>query len=462
MRIAILTNEYPPHVYGGAGVHVEYLTRELARVEDGNHSLEILCFGDQRVERGEPDGPGHQARLRPALPGPEARQVPGHDAPEPGDGRDAQGRGRRPLPHLVHPPRRLPGQAAHRGPAGPDDALAGAAPALEGRAARHRVQRQLVGRADRLRERRRRRSPSRTRCATTSTSSTASPATKIRVIHNGIDLDQYRPTPDPAVLAKYGIDPDRPVRPVRRPDHPAEGDHPPGRRHQVDPRRGSRSSSAPGPRTRRRSAARWPSGSSGPGASPPTRSSGSPRSSPRTRSSPCTPTRSLFACPSVYEPFGIINLEAMACGTPVVASAVGGIKEVVVPGKTGLLVPFDADRRDRLRAEGPGQVRPRPRRRHQPPARRPRPASRRWASARASGSSTSSAGPASPAGRSTSTGTWSRPDQGSPPDHRPFSQGEARCARPALRERAVIQGIGYRTQLPSPVMRMLPAGRHCS
>ena len=48
----------------------------------------------------------------------------------------------------------------------------------------------------------------------------------------------------------------------------------------------------------------------------------------------------LFVCPSVYEPFGIINLEAMACGTLVVASAVGGIKEVVVPGETGILVPF--------------------------------------------------------------------------------------------------------------------------
>jgi starch synthase len=47
----------------------------------------------------------------------------------------------------------------------------------------------------------------------------------------------------------------------------------------------------------------------------------------------------VFACPSVYEPFGLINLEAMACGTAVVASAVGGILEVVEDGVTGLLVP---------------------------------------------------------------------------------------------------------------------------
>jgi glycosyltransferase involved in cell wall biosynthesis len=50
----------------------------------------------------------------------------------------------------------------------------------------------------------------------------------------------------------------------------------------------------------------------------------------------------VFCCPSVYEPFGIINLEAMACGTAVVASAVGGIPEIVVPEETGLLVPFAA------------------------------------------------------------------------------------------------------------------------
>ena len=65
----------------------------------------------------------------------------------------------------------------------------------------------------------------------------------------------------------------------------------------------------------------------------------------------------MFVCPSVYEPLGIVNLEAMACGTAVVATDVGGIPEVVDDGETGLLVHYDeAD---------PADVRGRPRRRGQ-------------------------------------------------------------------------------------------------
>jgi glycogen synthase len=64
---------------------------------------------------------------------------------------------------------------------------------------------------------------------------------------------------------------------------------------------------------------------------------------------------SVFCCPSIYEPFGIINLEAMACETAVVASAVGGIKEVVVPGETGFLVPLAQMHRSPFEATHPEQ-----------------------------------------------------------------------------------------------------------
>jgi glycosyltransferase involved in cell wall biosynthesis len=61
----------------------------------------------------------------------------------------------------------------------------------------------------------------------------------------------------------------------------------------------------------------------------------------------------VFCCPSIYEPFGIINLEAMACETAVVASAVGGIKEVVIDGETGILVPLQQQTESPFEATDP-------------------------------------------------------------------------------------------------------------
>lgn len=61
----------------------------------------------------------------------------------------------------------------------------------------------------------------------------------------------------------------------------------------------------------------------------------------------------VFCCPSIYEPFGIINIEAMACNTAVVASSVGGIKEVVVNGKTGMLIPLQQDKTAPFEASHP-------------------------------------------------------------------------------------------------------------
>jgi glycosyltransferase involved in cell wall biosynthesis len=63
----------------------------------------------------------------------------------------------------------------------------------------------------------------------------------------------------------------------------------------------------------------------------------------------------VFCCPSIYEPFGIINLEAMACSTPVVASAVGGIKEIIVNDETGYLVPLEQQQESPFEAVRPDE-----------------------------------------------------------------------------------------------------------
>jgi glycogen synthase len=177
---------------------------------------------------------------------------------------------------------------------------------------------------------------------------------RIRVIHNGIDLGQYRPRPDPAVLARYGIDPGTPyllfVGRITRQK---------GIIHLVSAVKHLRPgvqvvlcAGAPDTEEIGREMAERVGQARRETANPVVWIA---QMVPKEDLIPLYTQAAVFVCPSVYEPFGIINLEAMACGTPVVASAVGGIKEVVVPGQTGLLVPLEARGATDFEPRDPGQ-----------------------------------------------------------------------------------------------------------
>jgi alpha-maltose-1-phosphate synthase len=174
---------------------------------------------------------------------------------------------------------------------------------------------------------------------------------RVHVIHNGIDAEFYRPDPASDALARHGIDPDVPyvlfvgritrqkgiVHLVRALHHLAPGigvvlcagqpDTPDIAREMTD---GVRAAQAERPNVV------W---------------IGEMVSREEVRQ--LYSYAAVFCCPSVYEPFGIINLEAAACETPVVASAVGGIPEVVVDGETGLLVPVELSPDDPMRPLDP-------------------------------------------------------------------------------------------------------------
>jgi glycogen synthase len=339
MRIAILTNEYPPHVYGGAGVHLEYLTRELARLDGGRHQVTVLCFGDQDVRDGNltvrgvrglavPSGgdPRHQKFLdalsrnlvMAGLVG-EADVVHCHTwYSHLGGCLVKQLAGARLVltTHSLEPHR--PWKAEQLGTA------YRASTWVEGTAYRNADGVVAVSEAMRADVQ----------------ALYGVPAERIRVIPNGIDPGEYKPTPDRGVLARHGIDPDRPyvlfVGRITRQK---------GILHLVNAlpylRPGVQvvlCAGAPDTEEIGREMAERVERARGATANPVVWVR---QMVPREDVIPLYSQAAVFVCPSVYEPFGIINLEAMACGTPVVASAVGGIREVVVPGETGLLVPFE-------------------------------------------------------------------------------------------------------------------------
>ena len=156
---------------------------------------------------------------------------------------------------------------------------------------------------------------------------------------------------------------DRPGQPVgrlRRADHPAEGPAVPPARRRAAARRTCSSCCAPARPTRRRS---WPrSKGSCAGCRRRARaSSGSTGCCSRHELCTILSAATTFVCPSVYEPLGIVNLEAMACGAAVVGTATGGIPEVVVDGVTGRLVPIEQVQDGTGTPDRPRAVRERPR-----------------------------------------------------------------------------------------------------
>jgi len=353
MRIAILTNEYPPYVYGGAGVHVEYLTRELARLDDGRHHVDVLCFGDQAERTAALSVEGIPPP--PPIPARDPRHAKLFDTML----RDLIMSGRLAGIDIVHCHTwytHLAGCVAKYLQSAP---LVLTTHSLEP----HRpwkveqlgsayhvstwIERTAYENADGV--------------VAVSASMKHDvhelygvPLDRIRVIHNGIDLEQYRPRPDPALLAEYGIASDVPyvlfVGRITRQK---------GIIHLVNAIRhfhtGAQVVLCAGAPDTPEIAAEMTAAVERARAESPHTIVWIREMLPKEKIITLYTHAAIFVCPSVYEPFGIINLEAMACETPVVASAVGGIPEVVEHGETGLLVAPEAIGATEVEPRHPGQ-----------------------------------------------------------------------------------------------------------
>jgi starch synthase len=339
MRIAILTNEYPPHVYGGAGVHVEYLTRELVRLDNGEHNVTVLAFGEQSIHERNLTVRG----VRPSFTLPS--QDPRHEKFMDTLARDLLMAGSLRDLDVIHCHTwytHLAGCLARQLTGAP---LVLTTHSLEPHRPWKVEQLGTAYQASTWIERTAYRNADGVIAVSEAMREDVHtlygvPSQRIRVIPNGIDLDQYKPTPDRAVLSRHGIDPDKPYilfvgRITRQKGiihlvHAIPHLHP---GTQIVLCAGAPDTAEIGremteaveeAQRRTANAVIWIA-----------------RMLPKDDIIPLYSQAALFVCPSVYEPFGIINLEAMACGTPVVASAVGGIKEVVIAEENGLLVPLE-------------------------------------------------------------------------------------------------------------------------
>jgi glycogen synthase len=349
MRIAQLTNEYPPNVYGGAGVHIEYLARELSRAEGGAHDVQVLSFGEQDQAEGN-------LRVRGIQPAAKlAAQEPRHERLLDALIRDLAMVGAVEAPDIVHCHTwytHLAGCLARP--------LAGARLVLTTHSLEpHRPwKREQLGTAYDVStwiERTAYRNADGIVAVSQSMKADVQAlygvdADRVRVIHNGIDPDEYRPRHDPEAVRALGVDPDVPMvlfvgRITRQK----------GILHLVRALRhlrpGMQVVLCAGAPDTEEIGAEMAALVDQAKRDAPVKVVWIPEMLPKPKVALLYAHADVFVCPSVYEPFGIINLEAMACETPVVASAVGGIPEIVVPGETGVLVPIEA--------EGGGSVEPR-------------------------------------------------------------------------------------------------------
>lgn len=338
MHITLLSNEYPPHVYGGAGVHVEYLTRELARLDDRGHRVEVFCFGDQADRDGNLTADGVTA------PGTVTSQDPRHQRFLDTLLRDLAMTGRPTTPDVVHCHTWYSHLAGCLVKQLYDVPLVLTTHSLEPHRPWKVEQLGTAYHASSWIERTAYQNADGVVAVSQAMRRDVHdlydvPFDNIRVIHNGIDLDQYRPTHAPETLERLGVDAGRPfvlfVGRITRQK---------GIIHLVNAIRHLT------PGTQIVLCAGAPD--------TPEIDAEMTEAVERARHDATGPVvwiremlskdlvihlyshAAVFVCPSVYEPFGIINLEAMACETPVVASAVGGIPEVVTHDETGLLVPI--------------------------------------------------------------------------------------------------------------------------
>src|SRR3954447_12739811 len=333
MKALFLTNEYPPHVYGGAGVHVDYLSRELAKLMP----LEVRCFGEQDSTQGNLRVRGFDVDTAAfTCPKPlrsvfgaiqrctdfnttniDADLVHCHTWYSHFGGILAKMNYGIPLVITVHSLEPLRPWKREQLGGGYDFTVWLEKTAMEMADAVIAVSRETKKDIERLFE--------------------IKPE-RLHVVYNGIDLDEYHKVETTDALKRYGVDPAKPfvlfvgritrqkgiIHLVHAIEHMAEG-------FQVvlcagapdTPEIGREMEEAVLHAKEKHGDVIW------------------------IREMVDKPTvielysqAAVFCCPSVYEPFGIINLEAMACETAVVASAVGGIKEVVVDGETGFLVPL--------------------------------------------------------------------------------------------------------------------------